>query len=1090
MKKLLNYASRKCVVAALGFALIANVLPAHAQQTNETYPGNKPQVLDAIIVSGAGPANYRLNAAIGKVRVNVERSLIPADGQTRTAIQVELFDKEGKPFEGKAIITVENSGGRLLLPGAKTDELGSEARDADRTTSGTQIMVQEGKTQFDLLAPSTPQDVRLRITAGEAVAEGTIVFVPELRDWIAAGLIEGVIALRKTSNESTLTPLRSNDGFEEQLKQWSRNFNESSASKGSAAARAAFFIKGKISGEALLTATYDSDKETRLRMLRDIRPDELYPVYGDASLKSNEAKSASKLFVRVDQGRHYALFGDFSTSDGFSQLSGGGSVASIKQRDLGNYSRSLTGARGHWQTENSVANAFAVRDSLRQQVEEYAGNGTSGPYSISRNDAIEGTEKVELIIRDRNNPGRVLEQRPLQRLVDYSFDPFSGRLLFKGPIQSTDAQGNPQSIRITYELNQQSVDYWVAGVDAQTKLTPWFEIGGSYVQDRNPLQITTPNERQLSRLTSANIGVQLGENARLVAEAARTLNDTSLGEQTGSAGRVEVIAEGAQKAWTLSAFVAKAQENFYNPSASLNSGRGEAAIKGAVKATDALTLKAEVNKSTDVTTSADRKGGLLGAEVRFSEAVIGTIAVRKSQDNGSGLYSPTQTGGVNNLYSGSGLMPSSGGLFGNGTGPANPALGQVPQLGTQSGAALDTTTVQLGLRAKITDMITLGAEGEKNVSGDKAHRAALTAQYQLAERTAINARLETQTGLGSYTDRAKPSNAFVVGITNNYMLQGLGAGGSGVEGQLFSEYRLRDAENGREAQFANGLRNTFDVAEGLKAVIGVERLQILSGTGQKATAVATGLDYTGSELWKATGRLEWRRADENAISPRTDSWLNIVSLARKLDRDWTLLVRNYYSSTDNGAIAGKQWQDRAQLGFAYRPVDHNRFDALGKLELKRERNDETNAALLTPESRRVLIGSVLTNWHPSRPLWLTGRVAFKRLNENLEGVPDQFNAYLLGGRAIYDFAERWDVGVMLSTLNSATASQRAAGAELGYALQTNLWLSVGYNWAGFTDRDLTGSEYTARGPYLRLRFKFDEDLFRREDKAVNPTSPR
>lgn len=69
-------------------------------------------------------------------------------------------------------------------------------------------------------------------------------------------------------------------------------------------------------------------------------------------------------------------------------------------------------------------------------------------------------------------------------------------------------------------------------------------------------------------------------------------------------------------------------------------------------------------------------------------------------------------------------------------------------------------------------------------------------------------------------------------------------------------------------------------------------------------------------------------------------------------------------------------------------------------------------------------------------------------------------------------------------------SQNAAGAEIGYLVTANLWLSGGYNWAGFRDRDLTGSEYTSQGGYLRLRFKFDERLFRGNDPEVNPSLDR
>ena len=37
----------------------------------------------------------------------------------------------------------------------------------------------------------------------------------------------------------------------------------------------------------------------------------------------------------------------------------------------------------------------------------------------------------------------------------------------------------------------------------------------------------------------------------------------------------------------------------------------------------------------------------------------------------------------------------------------------------------------------------------------------------------------------------------------------------------------------------------------------------------------------------------------------------------------------------------------------------------------------------------------------------------------------------------------------------------------------NLWLSAGYNFAGYRDSDFTSAGYTARGAYTKLRFKFD-----------------
>ena len=53
-------------------------------------------------------------------------------------------------------------------------------------------------------------------------------------------------------------------------------------------------------------------------------------------------------------------------------------------------------------------------------------------------------------------------------------------------------------------------------------------------------------------------------------------------------------------------------------------------------------------------------------------------------------------------------------------------------------------------------------------------------------------------------------------------------------------------------------------------------------------------------------------------------------------------------------------------------------------------------------------------------------------------------------------------------------------------MQQNLWLSAGYNHTGFSaDRDLAGYDYTREGAYLRLRFKFDQNLFSGGNKAIN-----
>ena len=51
----------------------------------------------------------------------------------------------------------------------------------------------------------------------------------------------------------------------------------------------------------------------------------------------------------------------------------------------------------------------------------------------------------------------------------------------------------------------------------------------------------------------------------------------------------------------------------------------------------------------------------------------------------------------------------------------------------------------------------------------------------------------------------------------------------------------------------------------------------------------------------------------------------------------------------------------------------------------------------------------------------------------------------------------------------------------------NLLVTAGYNFRGFRDDQLTGSDYTNRGWVLGVRYKFDEDVFSKSDPARNLT---
>src|SRR5260363_439926 len=123
--------------------------------------------------------------------------------------------------------------------------------------------------------------------------------------------------------------------------------------------------------------------------------------------------------------------------------------------------------------------------------------------------------------------------------------------------------------------------------------------------------------------------------------------------------------------------------------------------------------------------------------------------------------------------------------------------------------------------------------------------------------------------------------------------------------------------------------------------------------------------------------------------------------------------------------------------------------------------------------------------------WTTLRLAGKRQTGRLRtGQQDSYYAWLTCGCIVYDITENWDVGMLgMYQRDKNRQGQWAQGVEVGRLLGQNLWVSAGYNWAGFHS-DLNEADYTARGPYLRLRFKFDEHLFSGRNPQINRTLPR
>src|SRR5206468_3356379 len=106
--------------------------------------------------------------------------------------------------------------------------------------------------------------------------------------------------------------------------------------------------------------------------------------------------------------------------------------------------------------------------------------------ALSRANGTIGSEIVEIVTRDRNQPARILRREVKVRFTDYTIEPYTGRLLFRTPVPSVDSDLNPIFIRVTYAVESGGDRFRVYGGDARIKPFERLELGGSAWRDEDP----------------------------------------------------------------------------------------------------------------------------------------------------------------------------------------------------------------------------------------------------------------------------------------------------------------------------------------------------------------------------------------------------------------------------------------------------------------------------------------------------------------------------------------------------------------------------------------------------------------------------
>lgn len=830
-----------------------------------------PNVLEVAVRGDAGQVllqeSRTLHYAVGpaSVRLEAQRSRLVADGRAPPVIAVRLLDREGKPV--RRGVTGEVAIVPPYLPQQTAELLQQDPLTLPLGAGRARFEVGEDGVAAIALQPTQQSgEAVLRFDFGDQRQHEVRAWLEaDLREWILVGFAEGTLGHKRLAGN--LQALR-DSGAGEHL------FDQD---------RVAFYAKGTIKGEYLLTLAYDSAKEKASghdRVLKQqIDPNQYYTLYGDASQPQYDAASTGKLYLRIEKKQFYALFGDYDTG--------------LTVTELGRYSRSLTGLKSGYQGETFSYQVFAARTRQGFMRDELQGDGTSGLYRLRARNIVGGTEKVRIEVRDRFQPDVVRSTRALVPWLDYQVDRDAGTLLMREPVPSRDPSLDPVFIVVEYETEDPGQAGWTYGGRVAAKLAPGAEAGVTHLHEGN-----TGRE---GRLTAADATLKLGETTKLRAEVATSRSETAAGPRSGQAYLVEATHDDGKTA--ARAYASQQDPGFgLGQQAAAATGQRKVGADARHKLNDKVQLQAEAYRQEDLAGGGERKVG--ETRLQWADKEAGLTA-------SAGVRAASETDGAGR------------------EGEARQVTGAV---------AYEVLDGQVVLRAA-TDL-DVGSRGTVNFP----NRLLLGIDYRITPETILFATHEIARGdaLRADTTRVGLRTALWSGAEFQ-----LGAGNQQAldAGRLFASMGLVQRLKIDEHWSADFGVDRVQTLRSSANPLGPDQ-PLASGTPPSAsygiltgdhTALALGLAYTDAD-WSGTARVEWRDGDDG------DKLNLLAGVQRKLGQGRIAAAGLTWLQSEGAG--GDMRQVNLRVSHAWRPAE-SRWAWLQRLEYVEERNGNLAARLFT-----------------------------------------------------------------------------------------------------------------------------------------------
>lgn len=752
--------------------------------------------------------------------------------------------------------------------------------------------------------------------------------------------------------------------------------------------------------------------------------------------KKSTGVSGNALFQTIDPNSYYTLYGD-ATAQGYDAASQRKLYLKIERNqfyalfgdydtgltvsELSRYSRRMNGIKSEYRSTNFDMTAFGSETGQAFVKDEIRGDGTSGLYRLSRSGIVINSEKITIESRDRFHSEIVTNSQQMNRFVDYSIDYDNGTIFFKSPIASRDEQLNPVYIVVDYEIAD-------AGNDA---LTYGGRIGTTQLDGRLRAGATYTHEGQVSgesNLYGIDATMNLNPETRARAEVATTNTDLGSTRTSGNAYLAEVVHTGRKLEGR--GYYREQEEDF---------GIGQQ--KGSETATRKFGVEGlyRIDQQISVGGQAYRQYNLANGAVRdFIEG--GGIYTDKLYSTKAGLR-----------YTNDSLADGSNATSVQGT----------------FGGHWKTKDQRFTLRADHEQSLY-----DNNENSDYPTRTILGADYQATAATILFAQQELTYGEASetFTTRA--------GIKSTPW-----SGGS------VTTSMVNDMKENSERTFANvGLAQKWQMSPRWAVDAGLDHNQTIrrkngyifnsnvppASGGEDFTALSLGANYTEKKvLW--SNRVEFRNSDT------TDKWGILSGFVNEQGNNWGWTTRlQLLHSQSPGSISRSDAELR--FGLAYRPPVTN-WIVLDRLDTIY--TEDTNASA-TSKSRRI-VNNLNVNYKPDRKTQYSFQYGAKYVLETVDDHDYSGYTDLIGFEMRHDVTPKLDIGVRCASLHSWELNQfsYAAAPTIGYNVMENAWINLGYNIVGFEDQDFSKSSFTAQGPFVQFRFKFDQNSLKDGLKALN-----